>query len=184
MRKEPESATVAGQPIARAEFDQAHRNQLEQYRQRSGAQFDPAVIDTPQSREASSNQSINQRSSANVAVDNRFSVSDETSRNTIAAIPEVQDNGRFSPERYRQVSAAQGMSPTSFEAGSRRDSAVARVLEPVGQSASAPSEVVASLETASTQQRTVQSRRFAAADFRSQVTVTPADIQAWYDANK
>lgn len=184
MRAEPELATVNGQPVSRAEFDQAHRNQLEQFRQRLGAQFDPAVIDTPALREGLLNQLINQRLLANVAVDNRFSVSDETLRNTIAAIPEVQDNGRFSPERYRQVLAAQGMSPTSFEAGLRRDLAVARVLEPVGQSARAPSEVVASLETALTQQRTVQLRRFAAADYRSQVTVTPADIQAWYDANK
>ena len=184
MRKEPELATVAGQPISRAEFDQAHRNQLEQFRQRLGAQFDPAVIDTPAMRESLLNQLINQRLLANVAVDNRFTVSDETLRNTIAAIPEVQDNGRFSPERYRQVLAAQGMSPTSFEAGLRRDLAVARVLEPVGQSSRAPAEVVASLETALTQQRTVQLRRFAAADYRSQVTVTPADIQAWYDANK
>ncbi|CAB3670842.1 MULTISPECIES: SurA N-terminal domain-containing protein [Achromobacter] len=184
MRKEPELATVAGQPISRAEFDQAHRNQLEQMRARMGARFDPALVDTPAMRERLLNELINQRLLANVAVDNRFTVSDETLRNTIAAIPEVQDNGRFSPERYRQVLAAQGMSPTSFEAGLRRDLAVARVLEPVGQSARAPAEVVASLETALTQQRTVQLRRFAAADFRSQVTVTPADIQAWYDANK
>lgn len=184
MRQEPELATVAGQPISRAEFDQAHRNQLEQYRQRLGAQFDPAVVDTPALRESLLNQLINQRLLANVAVDNRFSVSDETLRNTIAAIPEVQDNGRFSPERYRQVLAAQGLSPTSFEAGLRRDLAVARVLEPVGQSARAPTEVVSTLETALTQARTVQMRRFAAADYRSQVSVSPADIQAWYDANK
>ena len=30
MNREPELATVAGQPISRAEFDQAHRNQLDQ----------------------------------------------------------------------------------------------------------------------------------------------------------
>ncbi|MGE8668660.1 MAG: SurA N-terminal domain-containing protein [Achromobacter mucicolens] len=184
MNREPELATVAGQPISRAEFDQAHRNQLDQFRQRLGTQFDPAVIDTPALREGLLNQLINQRLLANVAADNRFSVSDETLRNTIAAIPEVQDNGRFSPERYRQVLAAQGMSPTSFEAGLRRDLAIARVLEPVGQSARAPAEVVAALESALTQTRTVQLRNFSAADFRSQVTVTPADIQAWYDANK
>ncbi|AVJ27939.1 SurA N-terminal domain-containing protein [Achromobacter spanius] len=184
MSREPELATVAGQPISRAEFDQAHRNQLDQFRQRLGAQFDPAVIDTPALREGLLNQLINQRLLANVAADNRFSVSDETLRNTIAAIPEVQDNGRFSPERYRQVLAAQGMSPTSFEAGLRRDLAIARVLEPVGQSARAPAEVVAAVDSALTQARTVQLRNFSAADFRSQVTVTPADIQAWYDANK
>ena len=40
------------------------------------------------------------------------------------------------------------------------------------------------LETALTQTRTVQLRRFAAADYRSKVDVSPADIQAWYDANK
>ncbi|WP_191578930.1 MULTISPECIES: SurA N-terminal domain-containing protein [Achromobacter] len=184
MSREPELATVAGQPISRAEFDQAHRNQLDQFRQRLGAQFDPAVIDTPALREGLLNQLINQRLLANVAADNRFSVSDETLRNTIAAIPEVQDNGRFSPERYRQVLAAQGMSPTSFEAGLRRDLAIARVLEPVGESARAPAEVVAAVESALTQARTVQLRNFSAADFRSQVTVNPADIQAWYDANK
>ncbi|WMD21890.1 SurA N-terminal domain-containing protein [Achromobacter seleniivolatilans] len=184
MRQEPELATVAGQPISRAEFDQAHRNLLDQYRTSLRDRFDPAAIDTPAMREGLLNQLINQRLLANVAVDNRFTVSDETLRNTIAAIPEVQDNGRFSPERYRQVLAAQGMSPTSYEASLRRDLAVARVLEPVGQSAYAPAEVVASLETALTQQRTLQLRRFAAADFRSQVTVTPADIQAWYDAHK
>ncbi|MGE8621120.1 MAG: SurA N-terminal domain-containing protein, partial [Achromobacter spanius] len=117
MRAEPELATVAGQPVSRAEFDQAHRDQLAQIQQRQGARFDPAVVDTPALRENLLNQLINQRLLANVAVDNRFTVSDETLRNTIAAIPQFQDNGRFSPERYRQVLVAQGMSPTSFEAG-------------------------------------------------------------------
>lgn len=184
MRKEPELATVAGQPVTRAEFDQAHRNQLEQFRQRMGAQFDPAVVDTPAMREQLLNQLIDQRLLANVAVDNRFTVSDETLRNTIAAIPQVQDNGRFSPERYRQVLAAQGLSPSSFEAGLRRDLAVARVLQPVADSSRAPTTVVAAVDSALTQTRTIQVRRFSASDFRSSITVSPADIQAWYDANK
>ncbi|KOF52299.1 MULTISPECIES: SurA N-terminal domain-containing protein [unclassified Achromobacter] len=184
MRREPELATVNGQPVTRAEFDMAHRNQLEQFRQRLGAQFDPALIDTPEMREALLNQLIDQRLLANVAVDNRFSVSDATLRNTIAAIPEVQDNGRFSAERYRQVLAAQGLTPTTYEAGLRRELAVGRVLEPVAQSARAPGAVVTFIENALTQQRTVQLRTFHAADYRSQVTVTPEDIQAWYEANK
>ncbi|WP_255592914.1 SurA N-terminal domain-containing protein [Bordetella sp. BOR01] len=184
ISREPELATVAGQPVTRGEFDMAHRNQLEQFRQRLGSQFDPAQVDTPAMREQLLNQLIDQRLLAQVASENRFSVSDGTLRNTIAAIPQVQDNGRFSPERYRQVLAAQGMTPTSFEAGLRRDLAVGRVLEPVTQSATVPAAVTANLESALTQQRTVQLRRFAAADHRAQVSVSPQDIQAWYDANK
>src|SRR3546814_284276 len=184
ISREPELATVAGQPITRGEFDMAHRNQLEQFRQRMGSQFDPALVDTPAMREQLLNQLIDQRLLAQVAIDNRFSVSDGTLRNTIAAIPQVQDNGRFSPERYRQVLAAQGMTPTMFEAGLRRDLAVGRVLDPITQSASVPAAVTATLESALTQQRTVQLRRFAAADYRAHVSVSPQDIQAWYEANK
>lgn len=184
MSREPELATVAGQPISRAEFDLAHRNQLDQLRSSEPEQFDLAVVDTPAMRESLLNQLINQRLLANVAADNHFSVSDGTLRNTIAAMPEVQDSGRFSPELYRREVTKLGLTPTSYEARLRSSLAIARVLDPIGGSARAPAEVVAAVESALTQTRTVQLRNFAAADFRSQVTVTPADIQAWYDANK
>ena len=184
ISREPELATVAGQPITRSEFDNAHRNQLEQARQRLGTRYDPALVDTPAMREQLLNQLIDQRLLAQTAQDNRFSVSDGTLRNTIASIPQVQDNGRFSPERYRQVLAAQGMTPQTFEAGLRRDLSVGRVLQPVTESATAPAAVTASLESALTQERTVQVRRFDAADYRSQVSVSPEDIKTWYDANQ
>ncbi|CAM4178050.1 Peptidylprolyl isomerase [Bordetella tumbae] len=184
ISREPELATVAGQPITRGEFDNAHRNQLENFRQRLGSRYDPALVDTPAMREQLLNQLIDQRLLAQVAQDNRFSVSDSTLRNTIASIPQVQDNGRFSPERYRQVLAGQGMTPTMYEAGLRSDLAIGRVLQPVAESATAPTAVTASLESALTQERTVQLRRFAAADYRTQVSVSPEDIKAWYDANQ
>lgn len=184
VSSEPELATVAGQPITRGEFDNAYRNQLEEFRQQLGTRYDPALVDTPAMREQLLNQLIDQRLLAQVAVDNRFSVSDETLRNTIASIPQVQDNGRFSPELYRQVLAAQGMTPTMFEAGLRRDLAIGRVLQPVTESARVPSTVATAIETALTQERTVQLRRFDAANYRSQILISPEDIKTWYDANQ
>lgn len=184
MSEEPKMATVDGHPITQREYDQARRNQLDQYRQMMGAQFDAAALDTPAMRQRLLDQLIDQRLLAAVAADNRFSVSDETLRNTIASNPAVQDDGRFSPERYRRVLASQGMTPALFEAGLRRDLAVGRVLDPVGQSARLPAAVAASIENALGETRNVRTRRFAAADFHSQVQVSPADVQAWYDANK
>lgn len=181
---EVELAVISDQGIKQSEFDMAHRNQLEQFRQRLGSQFDPAVLDTPAMRQQLLDQLIDQRLLALVAQDNRFSVSDTTLRDTIAAIPQVQEDGRFSPERYRQVLAAQGLSPTSFENGLRRDLAVARVLEPIGLSASVPQVVVEDIQAALTQKRSIQLRRFDAADYRAKITITPQDLQTWYDANK
>ncbi|OWT80605.1 MULTISPECIES: SurA N-terminal domain-containing protein [unclassified Achromobacter] len=184
MSEEPKMATVAGHPITQREYDQARRNQLDQYRQMMGARFDAAALDNPAMRQRLLDQLIDQRVLAAAAADNRFSVSDETLRNTIASNPAVQDDGRFSAERYRAALAAQGLSPAAFEANLRGQLAIDRVLQPVGQTARVPGEVAGSVEHALTETRGVRTRRFAAADFRSQVQVSDADLQTWYDANK
>lgn len=184
MSSEPELATVADEPITQGDFDIALRNQLEQYRTSLGSRYDPAMLDTPAMREQLLNDLIDRRLLARVAQSDHFSVSDTTLRDTIAAIPAVQDNGRFSAERYRQVLASQGLTPAQFEAGLRGDLAINLVLQPVIQSGFAPAAVVDSLESALTQQRTIQLRRFPAADYRSRVSVSPEDIKAWYDAHQ
>lgn len=184
MSEEPKMATVNGKPITQREYDQARRDQLDQYRQMMGAQFDPALLDTPAMRQRLLDQMINQRLLAAAAADNHFSVSDETLRNTIASNPAVQDNGKFSPERYRAALAAQGLTPATFEAGLRRDLAIGRVLDPITQSAQLPATVATAIEHALTETRHVLTKRYAAADYKSQVQVSDADIQQWYDGNK
>jgi len=184
MSRDAELAEVGGEPISRQEFDAAYRNQIEQYRSLLGASFDPALVDTPEMRRQLLDQLIDRRVMARAAADGRFNVSDETLRRTIAAIPAVQENGQFSAERYRQALAAQGLTPVMFEQGLRRDLAVARVLEPVGNSAYLPDTVGQRIQAALSQARTVRLRTFSAADYRDGVQVSDADVQAWYDANQ
>jgi len=184
LSREADLATVGKQAVTQQEFDLARRNQLEQYRSLLGAQFDPAAIDTPAMREQLLNQLIDRRVVALAAADGRLSVSDETLRRTIAGIPAFQADGRFSPEKYREMLAAQNMTPPGFEASLRRDLATSRVLQPVGRSAQVPKEVATAILAALGEKRTVRTRTFAAADYRSQVQVSDADIQSWYDDNK
>jgi len=184
LSHESELATVGKQAITEKEFDLARRNQLEQYRSMLGGQFDAAAIDTPAMREQLLNQLIDRRVVAQAAADGRLSVSDETLRRTIAGIPAFQADGRFSPEKYREALASQNMTPTNFEAGMRRDLAVSRVLDSVTLSAQVPREVARDILDALGEKRTVRTRTFAAADYRGQVQVSDADIQAWYDGNK
>jgi peptidyl-prolyl cis-trans isomerase D len=180
----PKMATVNGEPITQQAYQQALRSQIDQYHQMLGDQFDAAAVDTPAMRQDLLDRLINQRVLADTARTYRFSVSDQTLRNTIASDPSVQDDGKFSPEKYRQILAAQGLTPAAFEANLRGQLALGRVLEPIAMSARIPSQVLGDITTALTQTRNVQLRRFAAADFRSKVTVTPQDVQSWYDANK
>ncbi len=184
MTSEPELASVDGQAITLGEFNRARRSQLEQYRNMLGAQFDAAAFDTPEFREQLLNTLIDQRAIAAAATQGRYSVSDETLRRTIAAIPAVQQDGQFSSERYRQVLAAQGMTPPVFEAGMRRDLALAQVLQPIGLTARVPVDVAQKLFALVTEQRTVASQLFTASAYTQGQSVSEADILAWYDANQ
>ena len=131
MNREPELATVDGNGITLSEFNRARKAQLDQYQAVLGNQFDPAALDTAEMRKQVLNNVIDQKTVALAAEKGRFTVSDETLRRTIASIPAVQQDGQFSPERYRQILASQGMTPTGFENILRRDLALAQVLTPV-----------------------------------------------------
>ena len=184
MSREPEIATVDGEPITLGELNRARAAQLEQYRNMLGGQFDPAMLDTPQFREQVLNGLIDQKVVMMAAQQGKYSVSDETLRRTIASIPAVQQDGQFSSERYRQVLAAQGMTPAQFEAGLRRDLVLAQVLQPIGVSARIPAEVVNRIFNLLTEQRTVARQVFSLDAYKAAQQVTEADIKAWYDANQ
>ncbi|PWF25603.1 SurA N-terminal domain-containing protein [Corticimicrobacter populi] len=180
-----ELVKMGQQSITQAEFDQARRVELDRYMNRLGNQFDPALIDTPQMREALLNRMIDQRLVAMLAADAKLNVSDEALRREIASLPFVQgDDGRFSPERYRDALAQQGMTPQAFENGMRSTLALARVLDPVNASAEVPADVANRVEKAYREQRNVQLHRIAAADFVGSSEPTEAQIKAWYDANQ
>lgn len=183
MSSEPKLAQVDGTPITLGQYDNARREQLEQYRQMLGAQFDPAAIDTPAFRQELLNTMIDQQVLAAAAARGRYSVSDDALRNTIAAIPSLQVNGQFSPERYRQILASQGMTPNDFELGLRRDLVLRQVLGPIGATASAPIDVVTKLFNAITQTRTIRVKTFNASDYAGSIQISDDQVKAWYDQN-
>ena len=183
MSKDKELAEVNGNAITLPEFDMARRSQLEELRSVLGTQFDPQALDTPAFRERLLNDMIDQRVVAAAATEGRYTVSDETLRQTIADVPALQDNGQFSPERYRQILAAQGMTPADFEMRLRSDLILAQVLGPIGSTASAPKAVVDSLVSALTQERTVAVRRFVQSAYEADAAITDEQVKAWYDSN-
>ena len=175
---------VAGTSVTLQEFDQARRNQLQQMQQNNRSTFDPSLLDTEEARKALLESLIDSRVLIATATKERFSVSDVVLRQTIASMPELQVNGQFSAERYNEVLQSIGMSSRDFEQGRRSDLALQRVLGPVALTASVPKPVTESIEHALTTERTLRLRAFPASDYEKNITVTDADLKAWYDQNK
>ncbi|MGB6241311.1 MAG: SurA N-terminal domain-containing protein [Castellaniella sp.] len=181
---DPAIAEIGTLSVTKEEFIQAQRNQLQQMQESTQGRFDPALLDNPQARQALLDQLIDRKIQIAVATQERFSISDNTLRRAIAAMPQVQVDGQFSADRYHEVLASIGASPRDFEASQRAELALDTVLGPVRDTAALPQPVLDGLKQALTEERTVRLRVFQAKDYAKDVKVTPQDIKAWYDAHQ
>lgn len=175
---------VGDSAVTLQEFELARRNQLEQMQRSSMGRFDPEVLNNRVAREMLLESLVDRRILVDTATRERFSVSDAVLRNSIASMPEFQENGRFSAERYNQLLNSAGLTTRDFEQGQRGELALQRVLAPVGTTAQLPQSVLARIAAALTENREVRLQAFPASDHEKEVTVSDADIQAWYDKNK
>ena len=176
-------ASVGKNKITQAEFDDALRDQQQRMRQALGTNFDAAMLDAPEVRYALLDQLVNQRLLENEARASRLRVTDTQLAQFIAGLPPFQEDGKFSPDRYREVLTSQGMSPLAFEQRVRGDLVLSPLQDPiVGGSIAAKSSVQHYLALLD-QKREVAVASVAVEPFEKSVKVSDEDVKAFYDKN-
>jgi peptidyl-prolyl cis-trans isomerase D len=114
-------AKVGGTSISLGEFQEALREQQERLRPQLGGNVNPELLDNPEMRRGVLQNLINQRLLALHAAKSHMVVGDDQLAGFITSVPALQENGKFSRERYQAIVAAQGMSVEMFEARVRQD---------------------------------------------------------------
>lgn len=127
-------ATVGESPISVAEFQQALRERQDELRPQLGG-ASPEMLDSPQLRHAVLEELINRRLLQLFASESHLRISDEVLAAFIAAVPALQENGKFSRQRYEALVAAQGMSIEMFEARVRQDLLMQQMMLAAGNAA-------------------------------------------------
>ena len=179
-------ATVDGHDITQAEWDAAHRSQVERMRS-SMPNVDVKLFDTPEAKYSTLERLVRDRLLQVAASQLRLGASDarlaaELQQNpTIAALRRA--DGTLDIERYRQLLATQGMSPESFEAQVRGDLASRQVMSGVGVTSFSSAALADVTLNAFYEQRQVQVARFAQSDYVAHINPTEADLEAYYKAN-
>jgi len=128
-------ATVGGMPISLGEFQQSLREQQERLRPQLGPNASTDVFESPQFRLGVLQDLINQRLLMQVANQSKLRVSDEALIGFISSVPSLQENGKFSRQRYEELVAAQGMSIEMFEMKVRQDLLMQQSMLAVGNAA-------------------------------------------------
>jgi peptidyl-prolyl cis-trans isomerase D len=102
-------ASVGHVRIGQQEFDQALRNQTENYRRQLRGQFDPSIMDNPEVRRAVLDGLVSQKLLGVGAERAGIRMGDKQLAERIYSEPFFQLDGRFNRDRYEQIAKSQGM---------------------------------------------------------------------------
>jgi len=175
-------AKVNGEAITRADFDQAHREQLDRMRQMLGGAVDTQLFDTPQLRAQVLENLIVQRVMATEARQRRIAVSDDRLREEIRSLPGlVGPDGRFDVELYRNFVSARGRSQAGFEAELRRDLTIQTMPDSLFESAMVPATVLDRLLAIIGERREVSEIRVDPAKLSGDIRPDDAQLQAHFE---
>ncbi len=177
-------ASVGGRKITQQELQAAMREQQDRMRSQLGTKIDPALFETPQMRRAVLDSLITQRLLAEQARTARLAVGDEQLVQFIAGVLSLQENGKFSNERYEALVAAQGMSKEMFEARLRQDMAMQQLMLPVTEAGITGRAAAGRWSATQLERREVGELLLLPEAYGSQVKLAPDAVQKHYEANR
>lgn len=177
-------AKVGSVKITQQQYQEAWRDQQQRLRQMMGASFDPAMMDSPEAKQAVLNSLIDRSILLQEAAKNRLSASDNMLRDIISKIPALQENGQFSMARYEAALKAQGLTQAGFEAQMRQDITLQQLASAISDTGMVSSSVVDALLRIQSEERLVSELRIPAAQFADKVKPTDGDLQKYYDQHK
>ncbi len=176
-------AKVDGQKISLQEYSNAVEN-ARNYMQSQGQKVDTALLESPAFKQSVLEGIITRRLIEGAIHDYRFKISDEQLSQHILGMPEFQSNGKFSEETYNQLLTQNKLTPAKFEQSIRKDLAVQQVREGLSNLVFMPKKVAEQSLMSEFEQREVSVTDIKVADFMNQVTVTPEQVQAYYNQHK
>ncbi|MEO6928344.1 MAG: SurA N-terminal domain-containing protein, partial [Casimicrobiaceae bacterium] len=180
----PEVASVNGDKITQQQFDNMLRDQQGQMRERLGKSYDPAMFDSPEVRFAMVEQLINQKLLEQQARASKLRITDGQLQQFIASLPPFQEDGKFSPERYKMVLSGQNMSPAMFEQKLRNDMTLAPLQDPIAGANIIAAPAARRYLTLLEQKREVAVANVDAEPFAKDVRIDDAAVKDYYDKNK
>ncbi len=179
-------ARVGGHDITQAQWDFAHKAEADRLRA-SSPNLDAKLLDSPEARYVTLERLVRDKVIALSAEKSKLITSDSRLARYLQEDPGIASlrgpDGKIDMGRYRQLAASQGLTPEGFENGVRQDLSKQQVEAPLRNSGFATPAVADVALNAFFERREIQTVNFLAADYRSKINPTDAEIEAFYQAN-
>ena len=179
-----ELASVGGSSISRQDFSQALRDQQERLRGQLGRDFNPAMLDTPEARQAMLDSLVTQRLLLLHAAKSGLTASDAQLIEVIGSIPALQEDGKFSKRRYEQALRAQGLSQAGFEAKLRQDLTLQQLVQAVSDTAVVSKAAAERIVAIQLEERLVSEVAIRPEQYAAQVKISTESVKEYYEKNR
>lgn len=177
-------AEVGDANVTRQAFSDAIKEQTDQMRQALGQNFDPAAVETREFREQVLNRITDEEAMLQEAKAAGLQIPDTQLAAVLQQLPPFQEDGKFSPDRYKRVLAQRGYTPAYFEYRLRRDITLEIQQQPAIAGAMASATSVGLVSRIAGQRREISVSEISPAVASAQVSISDQDVQAYYEAHK
>jgi peptidyl-prolyl cis-trans isomerase D len=178
-----DAAKVDGRGITRAEWENAHKRQVERLRQRMPG-VDAKVFDTPEFKRQTLDSLVQEYVLRNAAFKMHLAPSDDRLSRLFRSDPALAALRNPDNTVNKDVLASQGLSSEAFTEQLRQDYAMQQVLGGVRDTGFVGPTSAAQALDAMLQRRDIQFERFDPATYTSKVQPTEADLEAYHKANE
>lgn len=175
-------AKVDGNSVTMQEFSNAMQD-LRNQMQASG-KVDPALLEDPEVRQMILDRLITTRLLSSEVRNHHFALSDDALSKLIISLPEFQQDGKFSQERYDEILKQNKMTPSQFESRMRAELQIQQVRDGVAAAAFVPGSLFDKVMQVEHQQRQVSITDINADAFLGQTKVDAKQVQEYYEKNK
>ena len=174
-------ASVGRVRIGQQEFDQAVRNQTEVYRRQLRGQFDPAIMENPEVRQAVLDGLVMQKLVGIGAERAGIRMGDKQLAEKIYSEPAFQEDGRFNKQRYEAIARSQNMSTVGLDERLRQDYREQQFRGSIVDTTIVPRSTLDSFIRLSQQSREVSVVNLAPEQYAARVKITPESVKKYYD---
>lgn len=179
-------ATVGSQSIKQAEWDGAHKTEVDRLRAQM-PNLDAKLLDSPEARYVTLERLVRERVLAEAVQDSGLGTSDVRLARELQQDPTIaslrKPDGTLDIERYRQLAANQGLTTDGFEASVRSQLSQRQVEAGLLGTSFSPATLSDVSLNAFYEQREAQLTRFNPKDYASKVSPTDAEIESFYKDN-
>lgn len=177
-------ARVGDLKITPQEFQQALLSQQDRIRASKGRDVPQSELDTPEVRKGVLDNLVVEKLLALNSHDAHLAISDQQLAQVLMSAPELQEDGKFSKEKYEAFVASQGVSKEMFEARLRARMISQQMLGVVGASSFPGRSVAQGWAARQLEVREVAEAGFNPDDYVAKVKLEGDAAQKFYEAHR